>query len=168
MMSTLFFPIVPFIWQFLIIIWFVIVAVFLASSGQPEYRTDLQGGGIIYDKCTINGKEYEENDKCDPKDFETADPDDGCPNLNVTSACIFYARNQPSSAIYMQIYNLFGLLWMLFFFSAMGEMVLAGAFASWYWTFNKNDTPSLPLLSSIGRVLRYHLGTLAFGSLIIA
>ena len=51
MMSTLFFPIVPFIWQFLIIIWFVIVAVFLASSGQPEYRTDLQGGGIIYDKC---------------------------------------------------------------------------------------------------------------------
>merc|ERR1719334_13650 len=47
-------------------------------------------------------------------------------------------------------------------------MVLAGAFASWYWTFDKDDTPSLPLLSSIGRALRYHLGTLAFGSLIIA
>ena len=51
MMSTLFFPIVPFIWQFLITIWFVLVAVFLASSGVAEYRTDLQGGGIIYDKC---------------------------------------------------------------------------------------------------------------------
>ena len=51
MMSTLFFPIVPFVWQFLVIIWFVIVAVFLASSGVAEYRTDLEGGGIIYEKC---------------------------------------------------------------------------------------------------------------------
>ena len=41
----------------------------------------------------------------------------------------------------------------------MGEMVLAGAFASWYWTFDKDNTPSLPLLSSIGRyekVMLYH------------
>ena len=53
MMSTLFFPIVPFIWQFLIIIWFVLVAVFLASSGVAEYKTDLQGGGIIYEQCKL-------------------------------------------------------------------------------------------------------------------
>ena len=52
MMSTLFFPIVPFVWQFLIIIWFVVVAVFLASSGESQYRVDLtNGGGTIYEKC---------------------------------------------------------------------------------------------------------------------
>ena len=43
----------------------------------------------------------------------------------------------------------------------MGEMVLAGAFASWYWTFNKDDTPSLPLLSSIGRY-RIHHNSIAY------
>ena len=47
-------------------------------------------------------------------------------------------------------------------------MVLAGAFASWYWVLDKKDVPKLPLLSSFYRVFRYHLGTLAFGALIIA
>ncbi|QQP57125.1 Choline transporter protein 2 [Caligus rogercresseyi] len=48
-------------------------------------------------------------------------------------------------------------------------MILAGAFASWYWTFDKKrEVPSLPLLSSTTRTFRYHLGTVAFGSLIIA
>ena len=42
MMSTLFFPLVPFIWEFLIIVWFFCVAVFLASSGVPEYKIDLE------------------------------------------------------------------------------------------------------------------------------
>ena len=51
-----------------------------------------------------------------------------------------------------------------------------------YWAFNKSDIPGLPLLYSFGRTLRwagpgiqslslisrYHTGTLAFGSLIIA
>ena len=45
MMSTLFFPLVPFIWQFLIIVWFVLVAVFLASSGVAEYKIDLNEEG---------------------------------------------------------------------------------------------------------------------------
>ena len=45
MMSTLFFPLVPFVWQFLIIVWFVLVAVFLASSGVAEYKIDLNEEG---------------------------------------------------------------------------------------------------------------------------
>ena len=49
MMSTLFFPLVPFIWQFLIIVWFVLVAIFLASSGVAEYKIDLNG----QEKCKL-------------------------------------------------------------------------------------------------------------------
>eukprot|EP00094_Tigriopus_californicus_P004803 TCALIF_04623-PA protein Name:"Similar to SLC44A5 Choline transporter-like protein 5 (Macaca fascicularis)" AED:0.13 eAED:0.13 QI:715/0.81/0.91/1/0.63/0.75/12/74/636 len=67
-----------------------------------------------------------------------------------------------------EIFNVFGLLWGLFFVSAMEEMVMAGAFAAWYWTFDKKNLPSAPLTRSFGRTFRYHLGTLAFGSLIIA
>ena len=50
----------------------------------------------------------------------------------------------------------------------MEEMVMAGAFASWYWTFDKKDITAAPLTASFFRTFRYHLGTLAFGSLIIA
>ena len=71
--------------------------------------------------------------------------------------------------IFTQLFNLFMLLWGLFFLSALEELVMAGAFSAWYWTFNKkDDLPSAPLSLSAWRAFRYHLGTLAFGSLIIA
>jgi len=55
------------------------------------------------------------------------------------------------------------------FIIALGQCVLAGAFASWFWAWDKkNDVPTLPLINSLGRTLRYHTGSLAFGSLIIA
>ena len=70
---------------------------------------------------------------------------------------------------YLHAYNIFAMFWSLFFLSAMGEMVLSGAFSSWYWTFDKSkNLPPAPLSTSMGRTMRYHLGTLAFGSLIIA
>ena len=37
-----------------------------------------------------------------------------------------------------------------------------------YWTLDKSKIPSAPLTASFYRTFRYHLGTLAFGSLIIA
>ena len=47
------------------------------------------------------------------------------------------------------------LLWGLFFLSALEELVMAGAFASWYWTFNKKDIPAAPLSMSAWRAFRY-------------
>lgn len=44
-------------------------------------------------------------------------------------------------------------------------MILTSAFTSWYWTYNKCDVPSFALSSAIVRTLRYHFGTIAFGSL---
>ncbi|KAJ8977658.1 hypothetical protein NQ317_002460 [Molorchus minor] len=55
-----------------------------------------------------------------------------------------------------------------FFASAFGQMVLASVFAQWYWTFNKRTLPFFAVTAALGRSLRYHVGTLAFGSLIIA
>ena len=50
---------------------------------------------------------------------------------------------------------MFGLLWGMFFITAFEEMVMAGAFSSWYWTLDKSDLPSAPLLRSVGRTLRF-------------
>jgi choline transporter-like protein 2/4/5 len=46
-------------------------------------------------------------------------------------------------------------------------MVLAGTFARWYWTMRKADVPYFNLTRSLYRTIRYHLGTLAFGSFIL-
>merc|ERR1712227_1062690 len=46
-------------------------------------------------------------------------------------------------------------------------MVIAGAVAGWYFTRDKSDL-KLPILGSFKRLVIYHLGTVAFGSFIIA
>ena len=48
-------------------------------------------------------------------------------------------------------------------------MVLAGVFSQWYWTLDKKkDLPRCALGTSLWNVTVFHLGTVAFGSLVIA
>ncbi|GAA6103840.1 choline transporter-like protein 4, partial [Tachysurus ichikawai] len=68
----------------------------------------------------------------------------------------------------LQLYNVVGFLWCANFVIALGQCTLAGAFASYYWAFHKpSDIPACPLVSSFMRALRYHVGSLAFGALIL-
>jgi len=39
----------------------------------------------------------------------------------------------------MQVFHFFGWLWIMNFIIALGQCVLAGAFASWYFAFHKPD-----------------------------
>uniref|UniRef100_A0A8C5LQV2 Choline transporter-like protein n=1 Tax=Leptobrachium leishanense TaxID=445787 RepID=A0A8C5LQV2_9ANUR len=75
-----------------------------------------------------------------------------------------------NEAVYKTYYhNAFMFLWLANFVIALGQVTLAGAFASYYWAFKKpDDMPAFPIFSSLGRALRYHTGSLAFGSLILA
>lgn len=69
----------------------------------------------------------------------------------------------------MQVFHFFGWLWIMNFIIALGQCALAGAFASWYFAYHKpDDIPSLPILKSFWRTIRYHTGSLAFGAAIIA
>ncbi|KAJ3149292.1 hypothetical protein HDU86_007015 [Geranomyces michiganensis] len=73
---------------------------------------------------------------------------------------------------YLQIYFTFGFLWVYNWIIAIGQTTIAGAIASWYWCrpgpSGKKQLPRFPVLASLGRVFRYHLGSLAIGSLLIA
>ena len=109
-----------------------------------------------------NGTVIKDGDTCNQTEVYT------CTETNMQASCQFYRYGQTTEGLYMQIYNLFGFFWGLFFIEALDQMVLAGAFASWYWVLNKKDVPKMPLMSSFYRTFRYHIGTLAFGSLIIA
>ncbi|CAD6185560.1 unnamed protein product [Caenorhabditis auriculariae] len=87
-----------------------------------------------------------------------------------TPGCQFYGAEAPGDRIfYLQLYNLFAFFWLSCFVTALGDISLAGAFASHYWARDKNiDLPSFPVLRALTRALRYNLGSLAFGSLLIA
>eukprot|EP01132_Coremiostelium_polycephalum_P005149 gene5149-6409_t len=122
MPSIFFFPLFIFILLVAFIIYWIIIAFYLGTAGEPTY--DDLGRFVDYE-------------------------------VNKTMR-------------YMQIYHFFGLLWTVAFILAINQTTIAGAIASWYWVRDKKDTPFFPVWTSLFRVIRYHLGSLALGSLILA
>jgi len=72
-----------------------------------------------------------------------------------------------STTRYAWWYNLFALFYINAFINAYNTFVLASSACIWYWKPTK-DTPESPVFKSFFRAGRYHLGSLAFGSLIVA
>ncbi|CAG0917812.1 unnamed protein product [Notodromas monacha] len=162
--ATLLYPAFTFLVQIILFALFLGIAVYLASVGKSSFR--VVGLDDPSDpNCNQNCNGYSTNSTCLPKTFNCA-----CPNsLTNKPQCIFYSYEDEYGLSKLQIYNIFAFLWTTFFITAFGELVLAGAFATWYWTVDKSKgVPALTLLHSFGRGFRYHLGTVAFGSLIIA
>lgn len=65
-------------------------------------------------------------------------------------------------------YLLFCFFWTSNFIVAVGDMIIAIAVAKWYFARNKLTIGSWTVISSIFATFLYHLGTCAYGSLIIA
>lgn len=75
-------------------------------------------------------------------------------------------------------YWLFHMFWSVQFCVYFGYFVIAGAVCSWYFTLSDANGNKMiggefggsrvPIMSSLYRTIRYHLGTIAFASLIIA
>uniref|UniRef100_A0A673GW20 Choline transporter-like protein n=1 Tax=Sinocyclocheilus rhinocerous TaxID=307959 RepID=A0A673GW20_9TELE len=68
---------------------------------------------------------------------------------------------------YMTWYHAVGLIWISEFILACQQMTVAGAVVTYYFTRDKTKLPVTPILSSVLRLVRYHLGTVAKGSFII-
>ncbi|XP_018615236.1 choline transporter-like protein 1 isoform X2 [Scleropages formosus] len=68
---------------------------------------------------------------------------------------------------YMTWYHAVGLIWISEFILACQQMTVAGAVVTYYFTRDKSRLPMTPILSSVFRLIRYHLGTVAKGSFII-
>lgn len=70
---------------------------------------------------------------------------------------------------YMGLYHLFGLLWTVQFILGYGYVALAGAVGHYYWY--RGDPalmPKAPILRGMWNAARYHLGSIALGSFILA
>ncbi|ESP02472.1 hypothetical protein LOTGIDRAFT_237969 [Lottia gigantea] len=68
---------------------------------------------------------------------------------------------------YLLAYYVLGFLWMMEFILGCERMLISGAVVRWYFLRNKDDVKS-PILKSYKTMIRYHLGSIAFGSLLIA
>ncbi|XP_054879635.1 choline transporter-like protein 4 isoform X2 [Poeciliopsis prolifica] len=161
MMSSLAFPLVTFVLLLVCVSYWGATALYLATSGEPVYKV-VPLNSSSGDCRSING-----NKTCNPQTFNSSDYPE-CPS----ASCIFITYNEEGlfqkNMFNLQIYNAVAFLWCVNFVIALGQCTLAGAFASYYWAFNKpEDIPVFPVGASFLRTLRYHVGSLAFGSLIL-
>ena len=163
MWSALFYPVVTWLLFILPLICFYIYSTLaLVSVSVPTYRVY----STLPENSLVNATFVGES--CDPNSFIPETPD---------QECIFIDYNDDSVIVheyltYFCVLTFIIFIWISNFFLAQGEMTLAGAFSSWYWTWTfkkkgKKDLENLPILNSFGRSLWFHTGTLAFGSSII-
>ncbi|XP_054160614.1 choline transporter-like protein 5 [Oppia nitens] len=139
--SSLFFPVIPYLMQLIVISYWATVAILIASSARPQYK-NLKTG-----------------QDCHPNLILDSDP----------QSCVFIQYFESNVIFAAHLYNLFGLLWGLFFVIGVGQVSLAGAFASYYWVFKKpQGVPFFAVFGGLYRCFRYHTGSVALGSLLIA
>ncbi|VFV45805.1 solute carrier family member 4 [Lynx pardinus] len=150
MMSTMFYPLVTFVLLLICIVYWAMTAL-LPSCEKVQMNTSCNP--------MVRGLRV---------DMEAQPVNSSCPGL----MCIFQSYSSTGlvqrSLFNLQIYGVLGLFWTLNWVLALGQCVLAGAFASFYWALDKRrDIPTFPLISAFIRTLRYHTGSLAFGALIL-
>jgi hypothetical protein len=69
---------------------------------------------------------------------------------------------------YVIFYDIFGLFWVNAFLIGAQQFIIAFACVNWYFTASTDTFGSGSTLKGVYVLLRYHLGTVAFGSLVIA
>ncbi|KAF7216445.1 choline transporter-like protein 2 isoform X2 [Nothobranchius furzeri] len=156
-MSALFYPLLTFALLGVVIAYWAITAVFLSTSNEQIYKV------FNNSDCPFS------LETCDPKTFNTSNASAQCPDAECLFAFYGGETIYHKYLILFQFYNVFLFFWCANFVTALGQVTLSGAFASYYWAFKKpDDIPAYPIFSSLGRALRYHTGSLAFGSLILS
>lgn len=139
--TVVLYPLSSFVLLFGFVVYWLFAAVYLYSSGNIQKRDCTSILGIDTPIATAA--------------------------LDKTGMSCGYEVVLDANLQYMLAYHFFGLLWTTQFITAFGQCVIAGAIASYYWTRGEGNEPS-PVLSAASRTARYHTGSMAFGSFIVA
>ena len=142
------FPIFPWILKVLVIIFALIVGLNLISLDNPIFKIKMKNGNCI---CPTE-LNYENNSLCDPKIFNSKCKEEN--KLCISSVCHFTGNEFPLYLGYLFAYNIIGFIWVTLFVSDLGRMILEATFATWYWTFRKEDVPFFTITVSIWRTFR--------------
>jgi choline transporter-like protein 2/4/5 len=89
---------------------------------------------------------------------------------NATASTSFSFTSVDSSNVttYLGLYHLFGLLWTNQLIQAISICTIAGTVNKYYWARDKSQLTGKPIRIALYNALRYHMGSLVFGSLIVA
>ncbi|KAJ8404157.1 hypothetical protein AAFF_G00339300 [Aldrovandia affinis] len=138
-MSSLFYPLLTFALLALVIAYWGITAVFLSTSNVAVYK--------VFNETAC---EHSYN-TCDPETFNVSQELKDCPGAQCMFAFYGGETYYHKYLIALQFYNVFLFFWCANFVTALGQMTLAGAFASYYWAFKKpDDMPAFPVFASLG------------------
>uniref|UniRef100_A0A452VM02 Choline transporter-like protein n=1 Tax=Ursus maritimus TaxID=29073 RepID=A0A452VM02_URSMA len=136
-MCSLLYPLVTFFLLCLCIAYWASTAVFLSTSNEAVYK--------IFDDgtCQFAGK------TCNPETFASSNESRLCPGAHCQFAFYGGESGYHRALLGLQIFNAFMFFWLANFVLALGQVTLAGAFASYYWALHKPDElPAFPLFSS--------------------
>lgn len=135
------FPIFPFIILAVFYIYWVAAALYLFSAGEI-HQNGCDGNCCAYDLVSSKVQ-------CE-----------GCCGYS-----IHYSRHIALAILY----HIFGCFWTTQFIIACSLTVIAGAVASYYWSRGEtSEMPFMPVVSSVKRLTRFSLGSMALGSLVVA
>ena len=143
--QAMFYPAtVPFLYSVGFIALWLFASVHVFSMGDVEQRS-----------CSIDSNEAQfmglgSNPNCGPRE----------------SCQCGYETSVNNSMKYMGLYFLFGLCWSLAFNTGFTKLVVAGAIAPYYW--ERGEYHIAPLFGSFKRAFKYHQGSIAFGSFLVA
>jgi len=161
--SSLFYPLYTTLLCLIVFGFWAITALFLASTGSPIYKYIDMRTTLSPSDENLTGKTCD-FDKFSSNTTLSSQPGLKCEFLSYGGESVFH-----NNIFWLQFAMLFGMLWLMNWVLALGQCTLAGAFSSYYWARDKSrDLPMFPVYQSLGRSLRYHTGSIAFGSFIIA
>lgn len=91
------------------------------------------------------------------------------PNANINITHVHFHEFDKKYEVVMWV-HLFGFFWNAQFLLYLGSMVVSGAVADWYFSSHQSreSWSRMPVCSSFLRTLRFHVGSVALGSLILA
>ncbi|CAF3165816.1 unnamed protein product [Rotaria sp. Silwood2] len=142
---------------FLLILLIIYIEMCLSTVGKPIFRL-IDNNQTIPCLPNINSTEclFQQEYGYDSLILNDTDP--------ITRSIIEFLVDNKQ---YLKWFNLFAFLWFSAFLFAFEEIVLAGVFSNYYWS-KERLTTLYPLIYSICIIIRYHLGSIAFGSLLIS
>ncbi|KAL1296314.1 hypothetical protein HN51_057017 [Arachis hypogaea] len=140
--ALIIFPIVPYAILAVFYMFWISAALHLFSSGQ-----------IVQNNCNANCCTYDLVAK----------------RVNCDRCCGYSIHYTPHIGVAI-LFHLFGCYWVTQFFTACSSTVIAGSIASYYWARGETsqEIPFLTVFSSMKRLMRYSLGSVALGSLIVS
>ncbi|KAK3037939.1 hypothetical protein RJ639_031830 [Escallonia herrerae] len=140
--ALIIFPVMPYSILAIFYMFWLSAALYLFSSGQ-----------VRQNDCTANCCAYELKSK----------------RLSCDSCC-GYRIHYTSHIAAAILFHLLGCYWATQFFIGFSSTVIAGSVASYYWARGESspEIPFLPVFSSMKRLMRYGIGSVALGSLIVS